>query len=160
GGILPEVKTWLMPDTEFRSVYAIGADGDGMTLCTQIQPRSRNKMAYLWAYRLTGAAKPPVQVRIGDVPIGLRVGLPVKLDKTADWPLLSRVYDWTLAPESGSAAPLKVAVRANQDERSLQLDLRKFAGAPGSYTLQGKWDWEAFKVSGAVNVHRFDDLKA
>src|SRR5579885_1072948 len=159
GGILPEVKNWLMPDTEFRSVYAIKGDNDSMTLCTQIQPRSRNKIAYLWARRFTGASKPAVSIfKDGDVPIGMRAGVPVRLENPADWPLLNSVYDWTLAPNSGAAAPLRVAVRPNPDERSLQVDLRKFAGAPGPYTLRGKWDWETLTVGGTVNLHRFDDL--
>ena len=161
GGILPEVKSWLLPDTEFRSVYAVSTEPDGLTLCTQVQPRTRNKIAYLWAYRLTGASRPSVSVfKDGDVPLGLRAGVPVKLDKTSDWPLLNRVFDWKLVAESGSAAPLRVTVRPNPDERALQLDLRKFAGAPGAYRLEGRWDWDAFAVNGSVRVHRLEDLSA
>ena len=43
-------------------------------------------------------------------------------------------------------------------ERALRIDLRKFAGAPGAYRLQGKWDWDATRVTGTVRIHRFDDL--
>ena len=44
--------------------------------------------------------------------------------------------------------------------RALVLDLRKFAGEPGAYSIQGKWDWNTVKASGSVRLHRLDDFKA
>src|SRR5215469_10295120 len=74
GGALPMVKQWLMPDTEFRSVYAIPAASDGMTLCAQLTPRRGNtKIAYMWAYRLINASAPAATVASDThVPIGMR----------------------------------------------------------------------------------------
>jgi hypothetical protein len=159
GGVLPAVKTWLMPDTEFRSVYAIPTESDGLTLCAQVQPKSRNKMAYVWAYPLTGASAPAIATqKETDAPIGLRASIPVKLDKGADWNLLVRAFDWTLISEGGTP-PLRVPVRPVADDRSLQLDLRKFPGGEGSYRLQGKWDWSSFQVNGTLKLHRLEDLK-
>lgn len=157
GGILPMVKSWLLPDTEFRSVYTAPVDMGGMTLCTKVQTRGKNKIAYLWAYRLAGGAPPTVAaVKDTDLPIGLRNGLPVKLDSAA-WAPASRIFDWTLVPATGSA--ISVSVRPVPDERALNMDLRKFAGAPGAYQLQGKWDWGVVKVAGSVRLHRLDDFK-
>ncbi len=158
-GALPMIKQFLMPDTEFRSVYTVPTESDGMTMCAQLGPKSRNKMAYMWAYRLTNAPAPAATILKGDLPIGMRGGLPVKLDNAAQWRLVDHIFDWTLVPEGFSQPPMHVAVRPLPDERALRVDLRKFAGAPGAYTLQGAWDWETYKVAGTVRIHRFDDLK-
>jgi hypothetical protein len=162
GGILPEVKNWLMPDTEFRAVYGVPGDGDGMTLCAQVQARTRNKMAYIWAYRLSAASAPAAAIaKSGDAPLGMRVSIPLKLDKAADWRLLPRVYDWALVPEgSGNVPALHIAVRSVEDDRTLQADLRKFPGGPGAYRLEGKWDWGTYRVAGTVRLHKLEDLNA
>jgi len=120
GGILPEVKSWLMPDTEFRAVYGVAGDSDGMTLCAQVQARTRNKMAYIWAYRLTTASAPAASVaKSGDEPLGMPVSIPLKLDKAADWRVLPRVYDWTLIPNAsaGNVPPLRITAQSVEDER-------------------------------------------
>lgn len=160
GGVLPMVKTWLLPDTEFRSVYAIQADPDAMTLCAKVQARTRNKLAYLWAYRLVDG-KPPAlaELKDADLPLGMRTSVPVKLDDPAAWRAVSRIFDWSLAAESGSAQPVRVNVVPVPEERALRLDLRKFSGVPGAYRIQGKWDWDTVTVAGAVRLHRLDDLK-
>jgi len=172
GGVLPMVKTWLLPDTEFRSVYAVPADPDGMTLCAKVQPKGRNKLAYLWAHRLAGGTVPAVSMlKEVDEPLGMRVGVPLKMEKQTDpsadassdqtlmWRPVSRAYDWTLVPASGSGTPLKVNARVIPEERALQLDLRKFPGGPGEYKIQGKWDWDTLNVTGTVRIHRLDDFK-
>ena len=41
GGVLPMVKTWLLPDTEFRSVYAIQADSPDRSLSARKCRRDR-----------------------------------------------------------------------------------------------------------------------
>src|SRR5581483_10755478 len=102
GGVLPEVKNWLMPDTEFRGVYATGPEMEQTTLCAQRLPRTRNKIAYLWAYRLSNLSAPAASLaRPADLPIGMRIDVPLKLEKAADWQFLHHAYDWTLIPESG-----------------------------------------------------------
>ncbi len=159
GGALPMIKQWLMPDTEFRSVFQVPVPSDGMMLCAQLAGRTRNRLAYLWAYRLTNSEAPPTTIlKNADVPISMRVGVPVKTD--ADFKLLDHVFDWTLISDGGSQPPIHVAVRPIPDERALRVDLRKFSGAPGAYTMQARWDWSAFKVAGNIRVHRFDDLSA
>jgi hypothetical protein len=161
-GALPMIKQFLMPDTEFRSVYTVPTESDGMTMCTQLGPRTRNKLAYMWAYRLTNADAPKSTILKGDLPIGLRGGLPIKLDSSnsgaAQWRLLDRIFEWTLVAQGFSQPPIHIAVRALPDERALRLDLRKFPGAPGSYALRAKWDWDTYQVAGTVRLHKFDDL--
>ncbi len=160
GGILPGVKTWLMPDTEFRSVYAISDETDAVTLCAQIQPKSRNKMAYLWAYRLVNVPGPAMTVAADThVAAGARAVVPVKLERNADWRLMNRVYDWSLVPASGQGAAQKVAVMPSSDDRALRMDLRTFNGGAGNYRLEAKWDSDVYRPAGTLTIHKLGDLK-
>jgi hypothetical protein len=153
------VKQWLMPDTEFHSVYAVSGDSDGMTLCAQLGPRSRNKMAYMWAYRFVNSPAPaPVIMQDTYAPIAMRAGVPLKLDQATDWKLLEHVFDWTLDLEGQPT--IHVTARPIADERALRIDLRKFNGRPGNYTIRGKWDWETLTIVGAVGLRKFDDFRA
>lgn len=161
GGILPEVKSWLMPDTEFRGAYAAGTEKEQTTLCAQRQAKTRNKIAYLWADRLSTVAAPSISLgHTIDLPIGMRVNLPLKLARPADWSYMHHAYDWTLIPESGTAPGLHITTRVMADQRALRLDLRKFVGAPGPYRIAGKWDWDPLTVNGTVILHRLGDLTA
>jgi hypothetical protein len=156
GAILPGVKTWLLPDTEFRGVYAQPNAG-GMALCTQYrQARTHNKVAYLWAHRVGNAGPPnPALAAEVHVPIGLRASLPMK-ETATDWRLFDHVFDWALISASNLATP--VTVQPSFDERVLKVDLRKFPGAPGDYTLRGQWDWSPLNF-GVLHLHALDDLK-
>jgi hypothetical protein len=157
--VLPMAKQFLLPDAEFRSVYGAGAEGGSMTLCAQRQPRTRNKVAYVWAYRLTNAPAPVAQVigNVVDLPIGLRTSVPLKMQAGANWDLLSRVTDWGLVSPSGGA-PLHITAHPAAATRELRLDLRGFAGLPGLYGIEGRWDWGAVRLNGAVRLHQLDDL--
>ena len=166
GGVLPMMKIWLLPDTEFRSVYAIPAGQDGMTLCTKLQTRQNRKIAYLWAYRMAGGGAPKVALAKDiDAPLGMRVTVPVKLEKTSDWRPVSRVFDWTLAPvdasqkEDASQKPVSVSVRTVPDARAFVVDLRKFPGAAGTYRLEGKWDWSTVKISEPLRLHPLNNFQ-
>jgi hypothetical protein len=153
------VRPWLLPDTEVRSVFAIPDDPDGMTLCTKVQLKGKNKLAYMWAFRMAEGNTPRVPLaKDMDLPLGMRVTVPLKLESQADWRPVSRIYGWTLIPESGSGKPVSVAVRTATDEHTIHLDLRRFDGAPGAYRIQGKWDWDTVKVNGTVRLHRLDDF--
>jgi hypothetical protein len=146
GDILPAAKQFLMPDTEFRSVYGAGADAGSMTLCAQRQGRTRNKVAYVWAYRLT------------DVPIGVRAKVSLKM-AAKNWDLLDRVTDWGLVSPTGGA-PLHIEAHPSPETRELRLDLRNFSGLPGVYGIEGRWDWGAIRLKGSVRLHQLDDLNA
>ena len=160
GEVLPLVKTWLLPDTEFRSVYAIPAASESMTLCAKVQIRGGRKIAYLWAYRIVGGSAPKVIVsKDVDVPIGMRDPVAVRVAQTADWRPLTRIFDWALFPDNAVEKPVNISVRVAPDERALILDLRKFAGPPGAYHLQGKWDWSVVRSEGAIRPRKLDDFK-
>ena len=130
-----------------------------MTLCAQRQSRTRNKLAYVWAYRLTNAKAPMAQVvgNVVDVPIGLRAAVPLKVAQNGDWDLLGRVTDWGLVSPTGGA-PLHITAHPSAATRELHLDLREFAGLPGLYGIEGRWDWGALRLNGAVRLHQLDDL--
>jgi hypothetical protein len=164
GEILPAAKQFLMPDTEFRSVYGAGAEAGSMTLCAQRQARTRNKVAYVWAYRLTNAPAPNAQIvattgEIADVPIGIRAGVTLKLPAGKMWELLNRVTDWGLVSPAGGA-PLHIEAHPSAATRELRLDLRNFSGLPGVYGIEGRWDWGAVRLKGSVRLHKLDDLTA
>jgi hypothetical protein len=159
GGILPMVRPWLLPDTEVRSVYATPSEPDGMTLCTKVQLKGKNKLAYMWAYRLAEGSTPRVPLaKDMDLPLGMRVTVPLRLDTPADWQPVSRIHDWALIPEESSGKPVSIAVRTAPDERAIHLDLRRFEGSPGAYRIQAKWDWDTVRVMGTVRLHRLDDF--
>ena len=166
GGALPMVKQFLMPDTEFRSVYGAagntGTSAGSMTLCAQRQPRTRNKVAYVWAYRLTNAPAPSVQIvatadGATDVPMGLRTSVALKMQPGANWDLLNHVTDWGLVSPSGGV-PLHINAHASAATHELRLDLRSFSGLPGTYGIEGRWDWGPVRLSGSVRLHQLDAL--
>jgi hypothetical protein len=150
GGALPAVKTWLMPDTEFRTVYTEPAAQDGLTLCAQRKTAgSRNRYVYLWAHRTVNSGPPTINtLQPVWLPVGTRATFAVKLKTVDEWPLVDRVREWTLV---GGAAPIAVKVRSDQ-RRYLEVDLRKTTAAPGAYHLQGKWDWGTVQVNGDFNL--------
>jgi hypothetical protein len=150
GGALPMVKSWLMPDTEFHTVYAEPAFPDGLTLCAQRKTAgSHNRYVYLWAHRLTNSGPPNISLAQPVwLPLSARSTVPIKVKAIDEWPLVDRVREWTFF---GGAAPFPV--KAHSDgRRSIEFDLRKASAAPGSYHLQGKWDWGTVQVAGDFHL--------
>jgi hypothetical protein len=158
GGIVPggealgAVKGWLFPDTQFRATFAQDAGSDGLTLCAQRLPRGRDRLAYLWAYRVLDSGPPSLAVaRTTHLPIGARSALP--MESGSDWNHAGRVRGWALNR-------IPVPVRPGVQGRSLSLDLSKFPGLPGIYRLSGRWDWSTVEVGGEIHVDRLGDLTA
>ncbi len=160
GGILPSVKGWLFPDTEFRSVYAQSTEPDGFILCAQRQQgRTRTRVAFVWAYRLRDAGPPSISMaRPTRAPLGLTWPVAVRMKQRSEWQLVDRVREWTLvAQPGGERAPVKVKLLLHT--RELQLDLRQQPGRPGAYRLSGKWDWTPIDVAGDLHLDLLDDLQ-
>jgi hypothetical protein len=158
-GALSAVKGWLMPDTEFRAVFALpSAQSDGMTLCSEYQQQNtRNKKAFLWAHRLINTGPPAISVRSDlHLPLGMRALAPLKPAKGSDWHVMDRIFDWRLVYESGGRG-VRVDVRPVLEERALEIDLRKFPAAEGSYRLEGRWDWTPVKISGDLQLHTLSE---
>lgn len=155
GGALPMVKSWLMPDTEFRTVYTEPAADDGLTICAQRKTTgTRNRFVYLWAHRAVNSGPPPISLaQAAWLPIGARSTVPVKVKSIDDWPLVDRVREWTL---TGGNAPVPVKVRSDQ-RRLLELDLRKSPLQPGTYRLEGRWDWGKAPVAGEFHLASLAD---
>ena len=158
GAVLPEVKIWLMPDTEFRTVYTEPALEDGLTMCAQRRTtNTRNRQVYLWAHRTVNSGPPSISLpQPAWLPLGARSTVAVKVKSLDEWDLVDRVRDWTL---TGGAAPVPVKVRSGQ-RRSLDVDLRKATVPAGTYHLEGKWDWGAAQVAGEFHLAPLADSAA
>jgi hypothetical protein len=157
-GALGMVKTWLMPDSEFRTVYAETAPGDGLTLCSQKSlARSRNRMVYLWGYQLTNSAAPKFSQGLKrSIPAGARATISVRTANKQEWPLLNRVREWSLV---NTANNRETPVKLHTATRGwAEIDLRKTAVEPGVYRLKGRWDWETVLVDGSWRVSAPGDL--
>lgn len=156
GGALPVVKTWLMPDTEFRTVYTEPAAQDGLTLCGQRKAGS-HRFVYLWAHRAINSGPPNISLpQPAWMPLGARSSVAVRVKSVDEWPLVDRVREWALV---GGSAPVPVTVRSDQ-RRSIELDLRKTPLQPGTYRLEGKWDWGTTQVAGEFHLAPLADTSA
>jgi hypothetical protein len=159
GGALSMAKTWLMPDSEFRTVYAESAPGDGLTLCAQkMLTRTRNRMVYLWGYQLINSPAPKFsQGFANSIPAGARSTISVKTPSRQDWALLNRVREWALVNTSTNReTPVKV--RTASARGWAEIDLRRTAVEPGTYKLKGRWDWDTVNVEGTWKVASTGDL--
>jgi len=158
GGALPVVKSWLMPDTEFRTVYAEPAPQDGLALCAQRKTAgSRNRYVYLWAHRVANSGPPNISLAQPVwLPLNTRATVPIQVKSLDEWPLVDRVREWTLLG-SGTRVPVKVR---SDGRRSIEFDLRRASAAPGSYHLQGKWDWGTAQVAGDIHLAPLADAAA
>ena len=164
GGALSMAKSWLMPDSEFRTVYAETAPPDGLTLCAQkTLTRTRNRVVYLWGYQLTNSNAPKFSQGANvTLASGARSTVSIKTANIAEWPLLDRVRDWRLVPAgSGSGSGVReIPVTMRTVARGwAEIDLRKAEVPAGSYQLRGKWDWETVNVQGTWRVSPTGDLK-
>jgi hypothetical protein len=159
GGALIMAKTWLMPDSEFRTVYAEPAAPDGLTLCAQkTLARTRNRVVYLWGYQLINAKAPQFQ-QSTDLTLasGARNSIAMRTGAMADWPLLDRVREWNLV-NTATNKEFQVNVRAIARGWA-EVDLRKTQVPPGSYRLKGRWDWDTVNPQGTWRVSTLGDLK-
>lgn len=163
GGALTGLKGFLMPDTEFRSVFAQPEGTDGMTFCGhRVRARGRTRTTYFWASRLLGTAAPTLDL-VGkpEIQAGRRNLVPVRLAADADTDSMDKFYEWRLEPTTGiGGAPQAARVKAIPGSRALMVDLGEFKGEPGVYRLVNKWDWDSSAVRGELRVHAPHNLKA
>jgi hypothetical protein len=156
-GALGMARSWLMPDSEFRTAYAESAEKDGLTLCTQKQfTRSRNRQVYLWGYSPIDAAPPKLAIGVTNtIPAGTRATISFKVDPSLDWNLVDHVHEWKLTA-GGKSTPVRLRALTRG---WVELDLRKLTLDPGSYQLQGLWDWERVAVDGVLKLAALGNLK-
>lgn len=161
GGALSMAKMFLMPDSEFRTVYAETAPPDGLTLCAQkTLTRTRNRVVYLWGYQLTNSNAPKFSQGSNlTLASGTRSTVSIKTANSAEWPLLDRVRDWRLVP-AGASSGREIPVTMRTVARGwAEMDLRKIDVPQGNYQLRGKWDWDTVNVQGTWRVSPAGDLK-
>lgn len=150
--MLLNVRTLMFPNVEFRSSFAQATPGQSLTLCARPEAKSRTKLGYLWATRLPNTDAP--EIRLAS-PAHVAIGVKSKLPIAKETPLLGRAAGWTLVSE-GRAIP----VVAKASPKELELDLAGFAGPPGAYRLQGRWDWETLPVEGDVHIYALPELRS
>jgi hypothetical protein len=147
--LVTNLKSGLFPNTEFRSAYSQAADAGVMAFCAKNQPKSRTKIAYLWAYRAPGTTAPKTAIS-GPAYLPLGAKSRVKVGAAKD---LGRARDWRLVPATGDAVP----VAATPGADSVELDLTKTALVQGEYRLTANWDWETIAL-GTVHLQPFGEL--
>ncbi|MBV6431165.1 MAG: hypothetical protein IANPNBLG_01294 [Bryobacteraceae bacterium] len=155
GGALSEIKPWLFPDTDFRAAF-VQQSGESLSLCVpRVLNRSRNRQVYVWARRLLDAAPPSLALASSlRVPIGARSTVAIKATP-ASWQNAERMDRWSLTPAGGSAIPVRLRTVPGHN---LEIDLRGFPGKPGSYRLDGEWDWDTVPVKGSLELAPLADL--
>jgi hypothetical protein len=154
-------RTILYPGCEFRTALSQGSAGNTLALYAKPQPsRSRTRLAYLWATRIPDQISPKVSLATPTVylPAGLKSS--VKVTATgADLRTLSRTRSWKLVSDSAGISQL-VDVQPAATLDTLTLNLADTALAPGSYSLQGQWDWDIFAVQGTLEILPLSDLSS
>jgi hypothetical protein len=153
-GLAYNLKTLLFPGTDFRSALAQQVAPDAIRLCARRDTtKSRTRMAYLWAYRLSNASPPRLALREpAHLPVGTKSVIHVSWE--GDWKLVSRLRAWRLTSASGSW-PAQVT-----PEGEGRLILEPAAGiAPGTYRLAADWDWQVVEVNGEIHVHPLPRLE-
>ena len=156
--LFQNLKTTLFPNTEFRSAFAQATDKDRMALCTKNQaPKSKTRIAYLWAYRVPELKKPVVSlVGTQHLPLGSKSTLALKVDEGSTIKELERARDWRLTPASGGHS-IPVEVRPTP-AGSLEIDLSKVNASAGDYQLAATWDWDPLVVAGTLHLHPYGDF--
>ena len=157
-GALGMFRQWLMPDSEFRAVYAETAEGDGLTFCTQKQlTKMKNRVVYMWGYKPVNTGAPKASVpRTTYFPAGARSTFAMRIAAPDDWSLTGNIHDWVLVGANGKEVPVRLRAAARG---WMELDLRKAVVEPGAYKLKGKWDWDTVVVDGNLRVSPLGDMK-
>jgi len=156
--LLQNLKTALFPDTEFRSAFAQAVAKDGMAFCTKNSaPKSKTRIAYLWAYRVPEVKKPVVSVAgAPHLPLGSKSTLALKFGGGSTAKELERARDWQLTPVAGGHS-IPVDVKPTT-AGSLEIDLSKVNLSAGDYELAATWDWERLPIAGTLHLHTCEDL--
>ncbi len=159
--LFQNLKTVIFPGAEFRSAFAQSSAGQGeMALCTKTAgaPKTRVRIAYLWAYRVPGEDMPAVTIDgEAHLPLGSKSPVKLKAKDPGKVKQLELAREWQLAPAAGGpGAAVPVTVSSAPD--SIELDLSKSKLPPGDYQLKALWDWNNLAVAGTVHLHRYGDF--
>ncbi len=159
--LFQNLRTVFFPGAEFRSAFAqTSADLGEMALCTKNSgaPKTRVRLAYLWAYRVPDEAMPSVAIEgEAHLPLGSKSPLKLKVKEPGNVKQLALARAWQLVPSAGGNG-ITVPVTLASVPDSLELDLSKTKLVPGDYTLTAMWDWQKLPVTGTVHLHRYGDF--
>lgn len=159
GGALGEIKPLLFPDTDFRTAFLEPVGTQGLALCSQHAPKSRNRQVFLWARRILDTNAPSLAVNTDrSVPMACRTFVAAKITRADDWKLADRAEDWVMVPAQGGAA-IPAKVRPSVQGKGFDIDLHQVKAVAGRYKLQARWDWETINVEGVLDVRPLGDLK-
>jgi hypothetical protein len=157
--LFQNMRTLLFPGTDFRAAFAQPTGSHSMELCTTSGPgKSRDRMAYLWAFRVPDAEPPAVSLpEPAYIPSGWKSNIKVTCATRAQLKILSRAREWRLV---SSAHPISIpaTVTVGTVADTVSLDLSKTKVLPGEYHLAANWDWTPFQVAGSVHIHDFGSL--
>lgn len=158
GALFVNLRTLLFPRTEFRSALTQKSGADELMLCGKPDAsQARTRLAFLWATRVPDASAPSLSiVKPANVTIGVTSPIEIQV-KGGDWPEILRVHGWTLV-QKGTNKELPASISADKDKKTLELNLKESAIAPGDYKLRAKWDWDDLPVSGELHVHALTNL--
>jgi hypothetical protein len=148
----------IFPDTEFRSAFVQPASAySGMLCANRDRPKSRTRMAYLWAVRVPDAEPPSLSFDgTAHVLIGARTPAKLNVENREGWKYLDRVAAWTLlTSDSDVRIPVKVSVRP--ESQTLEIDLKQTTAKAGAYKLATSWDWQRFEVAGEIQLHQLHE---
>jgi hypothetical protein len=157
--LLQNMRTLMFPNTDFRTAFSqANAPSNAVALCAKTQAaKSRTKVAYLWAHRVSNLPKPTVALE-GEthLPLGSKSAVKLRAANGSSVGDMRPARDWRLIPASGGAAvPVAAAVTTGG---TFEVDLAKSKATPGDYTLAASWDWETFPVPGQVHLHPYSIL--
>ncbi len=153
-GLFLNMRSLMFPGTDFRSALLQAQEDERLLLCARPdQSRSRTRMAYLWATRITDAGAPAVTLtETVHAAAGLPAVLPAALGANAEWRHVARAQEWRLLSVDG-LRELPVAVSPDAASRALQVQVPAHA-PPGLYQMLARWDWELMRPNGVVQIHQ------
>ncbi|HEX6545850.1 MAG TPA: hypothetical protein VF023_06055 [Bryobacteraceae bacterium] len=152
-----DLRSLAFPRTDFRSSLAEPLPDGGLALCgKKAAPAPHTKLAFLWATRVPNVPPPDITIgKANSIPAGEKSPVPTQI-AAADWQYVDRIRDWQLVGDDDK--PMPIGVKALADQKALELDLSKAKVKPGTYKLQGYWDWASFPIKGDVHVQRLSDF--
>ncbi len=139
------LRTVAFPRTEFRS--ALRREG---ALCGKPAAGSGVRFAYLWARQLPSGAGPSLALA---EPGHWAEGMPGKVAFAGATAELGQVQRWRWVDAGGGMTPVVGAVR----EGTLQVTKPP---PPGTYSLEGEWDWQTVRAAGVVTVYGWSAWEA
>jgi hypothetical protein len=150
--LFQNLRSVLFPGTEFRSAFAQPSADGALALCGSPQPpKSRTRLAFLWAQQLPDVGPPALSLLENyHLPLGVKAAVSIT---GAGLPLAMRLTGWRLIR---NGAEYRVSGGVTGDRLTLDLQSSNLPG--GEYAIGAEWDWEIVRVAGTLYLHELEDL--